>query len=141
MWVENSMTASARIKKDIRQTNSSDWNDQMFTVRLFHQLIWDPDYQNVRNILLDSNFRIYKIDSSMAFRPDPDLRNEKSLTRFSRRVLSSLEALDRAEVDARLGPWLDKKQLDALWARRGQILVLAEERICAAGWKGVVLYD
>ncbi len=140
MWVEEAMTESDRIKQQIQPPNAVEWNNQMFTLRLFHQLIWDPDYNNVRNTLVDANFKIYKIDSSMAFRTDSDLRKEKSLTRFSRKVLASLEALERSEVDARLGPWLDKKQLDALWARRGRLLELAKERIADSG-EDAVLYD
>lgn len=140
LWVEEAMTESDRIKKEIRPANAVDWNNQMFTIRLFVQLIWDPDYNNVRNLLVDANFKIYKVDSSMAFRTDPDLRKEKSLTRFSRKVLAGLEALERSEVEARLGPWLDKKQLDALWARRNRLLALARERIDAFG-EDAVLYD
>lgn len=140
LWVENAMTESERINKNIQPPSAATWNDQMFTIRLFHQLIWDPDYNNVRNTLVDANFKIYKIDSSMAFRPDSNLRKEKSLTRFSRKLLAGLESLERSEVDARLGPWLDEKRLDALWARRTRILELAKERIADMG-EEAVLFD
>lgn len=131
LWVENAMTEAARKKKRIRPPDVDDWNCQMFTIRFFHQLIWDPDYNNIRNTLVDTNFKLYKVDSSMTFRTDPELRNEKSLTRFSRLVLANLESLERGEVEARLGPWLNSKQLDALWARRARLLELAKEPIAA----------
>lgn len=140
LWVEEAMTESDRIKKEIQPPNAVEWNNQMFTIRLFVQLIWDPDYNNVRNMLVDANFKIYKVDSSMAFRTDSDLRKEKSLTRFSRKVLAGLEALEQSEVNARLGPWLDKKQLSALWARRERLIALAKERIDAFG-EDAILYD
>ena len=138
LWVENAMTEADRKRKKIRPPDIDDWNCQMFTIRLFHQLIWDPDYNNIRNILVDTNFKLYKVDSSMTFRTDPTLRNEKSLTRFSRSVLASLEALERSEVDARLGPWLNAKQLEALWARRVRLLELAREQIDARGATAVL---
>ena len=140
MWVEKAMTESDRIKQNVQPPNAVEWNNQMFTIRLFHQLIWDPDYNNVRNTLVDANFKLYKIDSSMAFRTDPELRKEKSLTRFSRKVVASLKSLERAEVDERLGPWLDKKQLDALWSRRNRLLELVDERIAENG-EAAVLFD
>jgi hypothetical protein len=133
LWVENAMTEAVRQRKKIRPPDLDDWNGQMFTIRLFHQLTWDPDYNNISNTLVDANFKLYKVDSSMAFRTDPKLRNEKALTRFSKSVLASLEALERSEVEARLGPWLNRKQLDALWARRARLLELAREQIALRG--------
>jgi hypothetical protein len=140
LWVEKAMTESDRIKQNVQPPNAVDWNNQMFTIRLFHQLIWDPDYNNVRNTLVDANFKLYKIDSSMAFRSDPDLRKEKSLTRFSRKTVNALRSLDRAQIDARLGPWLDEKQLDALWSRRNRLLELVDERVTERG-EAAVLFD
>ena len=140
LWVENSMTEAERIHQKIRPPSPSDWNDQMFTIRLFQQLIWDPDFNNVRNLVLDADFRIYKIDCSMAFRTDPKLRKEKSLTRFSRKALAGLQSLDRTELDARLAPWIDEKRLDALWQRRNRLLELAAEQVTARG-EDAVLFD
>ena len=140
LWVENAMTEAERIHKKITPPNPLAWNDQMFTIRLFQQLIWDPDFNNVRNLLVDADFRIYKIDCSMAFLTNPKLRNEEILIRFSKRVLASLEALDRSEVEARLSPWLDKKRLEALWKRRTRLLDLARERVDTRG-EEAVLFD
>ena len=140
LWVENTMTEAERIKKNIQPPSAAIWNNQMFVIRFFHQLIWDPDFNNVRNTLVDTNFKIYKIDSSMAFRADSDLRNEKNVTRFSKTTLAALESLERSEVDARLEPWLDQKRLDALWARRTRLLELAKELIAVRG-EGAVLFE
>lgn len=139
LWVENAMTESDRLKRKLQPPNAVEFNNQMFVIRLFQQLIWDPDYNNVRNLLVDQDFKLYKIDSSMAFRWDPELRKEASLSRFSRRVLESLEALDRQTVNRRLGPWLDEGQIEALWQRRIRILELARERIATDG-EAAVLY-
>ena len=112
----------------------------MFTIRFFQQLIWDPDFNNVRNILVDADFKIYKIDCSMAFLLDSNLRKEKSLTRFSKKALASLESLERSEVDTRLAPWLSQKRLEALWKRRSRLLELASEQVAARG-EDAVLFD
>lgn len=140
LWVENAMTESERLHQNVRPPSPADWNDQMFTIRLLQQLIWDPDFNNVRNLLVDAEFKIYKIDSSMAFRPDAKLRREEGLTRFSRRALASLEALERSEFEARLTPWLDKKRLETLWIRRTRLLELANKAIAAANEESV-LFD
>jgi hypothetical protein len=128
LWVENAMTEAERTKKGLRPTDVGAWNDQMLKLRLFHQLLADLDYNNTRNTLVDADFRLYKVDSSLSFRIDPELRNEGALIRLPRELLSRLESLNRADLDERLGEWLDKEQLDALWARRERVLGLAEER-------------
>ena len=138
LWVEDAMTEAPRMKKKIRPPDRVEWNAQMFTIRLFHQLIWDPDYNNTRNTLVDADFKLYKVDSSLSFRTDTKLRNEKALTQFSRRVLANLESLERHEVDARLGPWLETAQLDALWTRRARLLELAREQIALRGEDAVL---
>jgi hypothetical protein len=134
VWVHDAMTEWQRAKvKMLPPPDTHAWNDQMHTVRLFMQLTWDTDYNNVSNLLIDPQWKIWKIDSSRAFLADKKLRREGTLTRFSRRVLAALEALTREELDQRLGPWLEHNQLNALWARRNRILALAEQRIAERG--------
>ena len=112
----------------------------MATIRLFLALIHDTDYRNINNLLVTPDWKLYKIDSSRAFRTASKLVQEESLRRFSRTVLASLEALERSELDHRLGTWLDARQLDGLWARRKLILDLAERRVAASG-EEAVLFD
>jgi len=134
VWVYDSMTEWDRARvKMIPPPDLEAWNEQMHVIRLFMQLTWDTDYNNVSNLLIDPDWKIWKIDSSRAFLADKKLRREGTLTRFSRRVLASLEALTREEVDERLGPWLERHQIAALWARRDRILKLAEKRVAERG--------
>jgi len=139
LWVENAITEAERKKKRLEPPNVTAWNENMFLVRLVHQLTWDLDYTNIRNLIVDDNFKVYKVDSSMAFMANPKLRREASLTRFSRSVLEALESVERSELDERLSPWLLKNQLDALWKRRGRILKLAHGRVARDG-EDAVLY-
>lgn len=141
MWVNGTMTEWHRKKvMDLSPPNSRLWNDRMFTIRVFMQLTWDTDYNNISNLLIDGDWKIWKIDSSRAFRPTEKLRREGSLTRFSRSFLQALEGLTREHVDESLGPWLTDDQLEGLWARRNRILDLAQERIEKRG-EAAVLYD
>ena len=141
LWVEGSITEWERLKeRQIHPPDTEAWNNQMFTVRLFLQLIYDTDYQNVNNLLVTPDWKIYKIDSSRAFRTHKKLRNEEALERFSRPVLESLRNLTREELKANLGMWLSKYQIQALWVRRGLILDLADRRIEEFG-EDKVLFD
>jgi hypothetical protein len=140
LWVHGTMTEWHRAEvKKIPPPNPQSWNDRMFVIRLFMQLTWDTDYNNISNLLIDADWHIWKIDSSRAFRADPKLRRKGTLTRFSRRTLAALGELSRERLDEHLGPWLDRKQLDTLWARRERILELATERVAEHG-EVAVLY-
>jgi hypothetical protein len=141
LWVAGAMSEWERI--EVYKKSPPDlaaWNEQMYTIRLFLQLIADSDYTNINNLLVTPDWKIYKIDSSRAFRTHMELRREGSLERFSRRVLASLRALDRDELETRLDPWLTKKQIEALWVRRGLILDLADRRVAERG-EEAVLFD
>ncbi len=141
LWVNGTMTEWHRKKvKKLSPPDIEIWNNRMFDIRLFMQLTWDADYNNISNLLIDANWKIWKIDSSRAFQSSKKLRREGSLTRFSRPVLKTLEELTREEIDETLGPWLAKDQLEGLWARRTRILELAQERIEERG-EAAVLYD
>ena len=112
----------------------------MSTLKVFLQLIWDTDYNNISNILIDESWHIWKIDASRTFRIDAGLRREATLTRFSRPLLTALKNLDRSELEKVLKPWLNDRQIKTLWQRRTRILELAEERTAEFG-AAVVLYD
>jgi hypothetical protein len=139
LWVENAMGEDERRQRNLEPDDDDEWVDQMILLRVFQQLISDQDFSNIRNILVDENLKVYKVDSSMGFYADPKLLNEKHLTRFSRRLLETLESLDRKELETRLKPWLYKNQINALWERRERILELADKRVAKYG-EDAVLY-
>jgi hypothetical protein len=141
LWVEGAMTEGDRLADGtLHPPNLAQWNDQIQTLRLFLQLIYDSDYRNINNMLVTPDWKIYKIDSSRAFRHWKKLQPHLELTRFSKRLLAALAGLDREALDDRLGEWLDTRQIDALWARRGILLDLARKQVAERG-EEAVLFD
>jgi hypothetical protein len=139
MWVEQAMTDDQRRKKGLEAADATAWNAQMHRVRLLHQLTYNTDYRNVRNVLIDPSFRIYAVDSSRAFRIQTELLTPDDLVCFSRAALERLAALDRPTLEARLRSWLGKRQIDGLLARRDAILALVKQRVAERG-EDAVLY-
>jgi len=128
LWVEGAMTEWERDKeKNISPPDIEGWNQQMHTVRLFLQLTYDFDYLNTRNLLIDKDWKIYKIDSSRSFRNEHKLRDPSELERFSRVVLESLRQLDAEQVHRALKKSLSKAQIKGLLARRDLIIKVAEQ--------------
>ena len=141
MWVEGSMTEWTRKKVEkLAPPDMEAWNNQVSTVKTYLQLIWDTDYNNISNVMVDAEFKIWKIGASRAFYASRELRREESLMRFSRSLLAELENLDRATLEKTLSPWLNRKQIESLWHRRDRILSLARERV-AEFCEDLALYD
>jgi hypothetical protein len=139
MWVEGAMTEAERKERKLAPRDVPAWNEQMYRVRLLHQLTYDTDARNINNVLVDPSFRVYAVDFSRSFLGYGDLPSEKELLRFPRAALEALKALDRPTLDARLGRWLRGPQIAGLLKRRDKILALAARRVQEQG-EGAVLY-
>lgn len=139
LWVEGSITELERRKRNLKAKDVDRWNEQMYKIRLLHRLTYNTDYRNIRNILIDPDFRVYAIDFSRAFRRHDELFVEKDLVRFSRSLLAALRRLDSASLQEKLGRWLSKWEIEALLKRRDRILALADRRVAEQG-EDAVLY-
>ncbi len=133
LWVEEAITEDERKERGIEPPDRTLFNQQMYDLRLFQQLIADQDFSNIRNILVDRNFRVYKIDSSMAFHDENKLLDDLDPPVYSRRFLTALESLDREQLEERLKASLSPAEIKSLWQRRERILELAGKRIAKHG--------
>ena len=138
LWVEKAKTEADRKQERINPPDIEAWNRQMYGVRLLHQLTFNTDARNIRNVLFDPTFRVYAVDFSRAFAPYSDLRSEKELERFSRAALERLRTLDRALLFEKLGRWLNGRQIDTMLKRRDKILAIAERLVAEQGEEKVL---
>ena len=132
-WVEGSMTEAERRERGLQSSDPVRYKGQLREIELFQQLIADLDYSDLRNLVVDEDLRIHKVDSSMAFDADPDLLTGLYSSRLSRRLIRALEALDKKEMTEKLKPWLHKDQRGGLWERRNRILKRAKQLIADYG--------
>jgi len=133
LWVEGSRTMAERHEQGFEPPDRLRWHEQLLTIRLFQQVISDQDYSNIRNIIFDRDYRLYKIDSSMAFYSESRLIDQLNTPQYSRQFLTALESLDRDQLEERLSPWLHKAQRKSLWVRRDRILERAKNLIAEHG--------
>lgn len=132
-WVEGSMTEAERRERGLQASDPAMYKGQLREIELFQQLIADLDYSDLRNLIVDENLRIYKVDSSMAFDTDQDLLTSLYSSRLSRRLIEGLEGLDKKAMNETLKPWLHKDQLGSLWARRNRILKRTQQLVADYG--------
>ena len=97
------------------------WNQQMQMVRVFDELIGNVD-RNLGNLLISSDWRVWPIDHTRAFRTNKQLKTPANVTRADRQVVERMKALDKETLKKAVGKHLSTFQIDAILARRDLIV-------------------
>ena len=137
-WVDTLMDESDRLKKKIQPPNPTDWNHQMYRMRIFSALVRDTD-RNLTNVLITPEWKVIMIDFSRGFRLQPVLMHEKDLAKMDRALLPRLEALTTDGVKQAVGDWLTGAEIDAMMKRR-DLLVAHFKKLIADLGEEKVLY-
>lgn len=128
-WVDDVlMDEGERLKKKVPPAQPRSWAEQMQLVRLFDQLIYNVD-RNLGNLLIGTNWKVWAIDHTRAFRTHESPKSLEGVTRCDRQVFERLKQLDFEALKREMGPMLDTWQMKAILARRDKIV----ERIESLG--------
>src|SRR5687768_657431 len=106
-------------------------------MNVFDELIQNRD-RNGGNILWSSDWRLWMIDHTRAFRLGKSLLQPKALTVCDRALLDRLRGLTRPALAAAVGKTLTAPEIDALMSRRDLIVKLFEERVATLGEAAVL---
>jgi hypothetical protein len=121
-WVDDVlMDEGARIKKKTEAPEAKRWNEQMWHVRMFDQLIYNVD-RNLGNLLIDTDWRIWMIDHTRAFRVYDALKAQGNLSRMDRRVLERLKTLEKNTLKKIMDDYLSPSEIDTMLKRRDLIV-------------------
>src|SRR6266403_4780533 len=131
-WLPVKMDEADRVKQKIAPPDPDAWDNQMYKVRVFDQLVYDDD-PNLTNVLIGQDFKIWRVDFSRAFRLYKDLRNAKDLVRCDRQLFEKLKALDANELAGKTKHYLSKDEVKAVMARRDKIVTQFQKMISEKG--------
>jgi hypothetical protein len=137
-WVTTMMDESERLKKKIQPPNPTEWNNQMYRMRVFTALVRDTD-RNLTNVLITPEWKVFMIDFTRGFRLQPELMYNKDLAKMDRALWAKLETLDRDTVKQAVGDSLTGSELDAMMKRR-DLLVAHFKKLIAEVGEDKVLY-
>jgi hypothetical protein len=137
-WVPVKMDEVERHKQKLTPPDPDAWNNQMYKVRVFDQLVYDTD-ANLTNVLIGEDWKIWRIDFSRAFRLNKDLKDPKDLVRCDRQLLEKLKALDEGTLTEKTKHFLTKDEVKAVMARRDKIVAQFQKLIAEKG-ESEVLY-
>jgi hypothetical protein len=137
-FVETLMDESDRLKKKIQPPNPTDWNYQMYRMRVFTALVRDTD-RNLTNVLITPDWKVVMIDFTRGFRLQPELMYNKDLARMDRSLWAKLQALEQPAVKKAVGDWLTNGEIEAMMKRR-DLLVAHFNKLIAESGEDKVLY-
>lgn len=134
-WVDDVlMDEGARLKTKTPTPDARRWNEQMWHVRLFDQLIYNVD-RNVGNLLIDKEWRIWMIDHSRAFRLFDTPKSPVNIALCDRAVYDRLKALDKATLTSTMAGYLTPYEINALLERRDVIVERLEKTDAIFEWQ------
>jgi hypothetical protein len=112
------------------------WDKQLARMTMFDALIGNRD-RNQANVLRDGAWNLILLDHTRAFGLTTEL--SRPLSRIEKDSWDRVLALTRKELDAKLGPWLDEKQIGAILDRRERMKAAIDALIADKGAAAVVL--
>ncbi len=134
-WVDDVlMDEAVRLKKKIDSPDARRWNEQMWHVRLFDQLIYNVD-RNLGNLLIDTEWRIWMIDHSRAFRLFDVPKTPGNIAKCDRAVLDRLKALDKATLTSTMEDYLTPQEISTMLKRRDVIVQHLEKTNAIFDWQ------
>jgi hypothetical protein len=137
-WLPVKMDEVERLKQNLTPPDQDAWNNQMYKIRVFDELVSDSD-PNLTNVLIGKNWEIWRVDFSRAFRLNKELKAPNDLVRCYRQLLEKLKALDANALTEKANHYLTKYEVEAVMARRDKIVAQFQKMISEKG-VNLVLY-
>lgn len=138
-WLDDvMMDEGARQKTQARSPDAERTSMQIHIMRVFDELISNRD-RNAGNLLWTTDWKMWMIDHTRAFRLGTELLKPALLERIERSLFQNLRALNAEAMTKAVGRSLTRFEVQAALARRDAIVKLFEAKIAERG-EGAVLY-
>ena len=137
-WIDDVMMDEGdRVKKKVNNPNALRGSGYVYRHRVFDELIQNRD-RNLGNLLYTSDWKMWMIDHTRAFRLGRNLLKQDQLVRIERSFFENLKKLTPASVTEAVRTSLIKQEIDALIVRRDVIVKLFEQKIAQSGEAAVL---
>ena len=138
-WVDDvAMTERERLDQRTLGPDPAKTTRQFYAHYVFDELIQNRD-RNHGNILWTSDWKMWLIDHTRAFRRDVELTEPERLTRIGRDLLDNLRGLTPEALEAAVEDHLTGGERSSVMRRRDLLLQHFDERIARIGEQNVVL--
>ena len=138
-WVDDvAMTEGERVDQRAMGPDPARTSRQFYTQYVFDELIQNRD-RNQGNTLWTTDWKMWLIDHTRAFRQDVELTRPEQLLRIDRELLDNLRGLTPEAVEAALRDVLSRGERSSVMRRRDLLLQHFDDRIARFGERTVVL--
>jgi hypothetical protein len=132
-WVDDvMMDEGARLKKKATSPNPQRFSMQIQVMKIWDELIQNKD-RNAGNLIWTSDWSMWLIDHTRAFRLGKELVAPNDLTRCDRRLLEGLRAMTAESLAKAVGDSLTTEEQAAVMTRRDLIVKHFDERLAKLG--------
>jgi hypothetical protein len=131
------MDEKARIAKVLRGPDGERTAMQVHIMRVFDELIQNRD-RNMGNLLWSTDWKMWLIDHTRAFRIGDDLLKPDGLERIERALFRNIRGLTKETLAKAMDGALSNLEINALLKRRDRLVKLFEARIAERGEARVV---
>ncbi len=151
LWVEAQFSDLTMREQgmNIPEAELSHWSKMKYITRAFDSLIANED-RTQQNIFYTKDWRVILIDHSRSFRSSKKftkqliygkygIKGEKLLRQLPRILVEKIKALNFDDIKKAVGPYLKKKEINAILTRKELLLKEIEEMIKEKG-ENKVLY-
>jgi hypothetical protein len=137
-WIDDvMMDEKARISKSALGPDRERTAMQVHIMRVFDELIQNRD-RNMGNLLWTTDWKMWLIDHTRAFRTGDELLKPEMLERIERSLFQNIRGLTEEGLAKAMGRFLADFEIEALLKRRDRVVKLFEERIAERGEARVV---
>jgi hypothetical protein len=137
-WVDDvAMDEKGRIKRKLSGPDPRHTSRQLYVMRVWDELIQNKD-RNQGNILWTSDWKMWLIDHTRAFRLGKELLKPDRLLRCERGLLERMRGLTERAVAGAVGHALTREEISSLIARRDLIVKHFDRRIREVGEPAVL---
>jgi len=116
LWVEN--VKGWEPEDDPKGPDAHAWAKELVRRKMFDNLISNGD-RNQGNLLYDAEYHLILIDHSRALTTSKDMPIK--LGRFDKALWERMEALTYDQLEPVLSPWMGKREIQAILARRDKM--------------------
>ena len=140
LLIEGCITESDRKRRNIKPPDPEGFQNALELINIFENLVYneriDPD-----DILIHrEDWKVWGVDFSRAFAPSSELIPGCKITRCSKELYQNLLKLDSDAVKAKLKPYLNQQEIEALLKRKIIIVEKIKQLIEEKGEKSVLFF-
>ncbi len=141
LFLVDCIKETERKGKNLEPPDPERFQNEMNEIKVFDNLVRNEECLYADDIFIHvKDWKVCRVDYSIAFSPVTELIPSCSITRCSRKLYKNLQALDNDLVNTKLQPYINDQEIEAVIKRKDLIIGIIQRMIEEKG-EDAVLYS